>query len=238
MPKTTQSKILKESKASTQRRVYGELDGAKPRVFRASTDVGVLLDQKVAETGRTQSAVIDEGLRRVFWNEQSYCETLIRNYGGAAAYAQGFIYSRVIVGVEQAMQARFSDNAVVAEQVSKALQALVKSMIPDVIIDTGDSPTVQVEVKHAPRRNTDAKASVDAANQAERYATDQEPWLQVLTAIDRNLRTGSELWWPLADVPPSAQQKYQPEVPLRPSIADLRAVWRWSARPVGVNLGF
>jgi hypothetical protein len=230
-------KIVKKSKKSIPRRAYGALDGAKPRIFRASTDVGALLDQKITETGQTQSSIIDEGLRRVFWNEARYGETLVRNHGGPIAYAHGFIFSRVVVGIEQAMQARFSDSALVAEQVSKALHALVSSMIPDVIIDADGPLKVQVEVKHAPRRDADAKASVDAADHAERYAADQEPWLRVLIAIDHNLRTGTELWWPLADVPPTEQQKYQPEVPLRPSIADLRAVWRWSANRVGVSLG-
>jgi hypothetical protein len=228
-------KIVKKSKTATSRRVYGELDGAKPRVFRASTDVGALLDKKVIETGRTQSSLIDEGLRRVFWDERRYSETLERNFGGAIAYAQGFLFSRVIAGVEQTMQARFADNATVARQVSKALDALIQAMVPDVVIEVDESSKVSLEVKHP----HPLSSSGDAAEQSELYATGrQEPWLQVLTAIDRNLKTGDDLWWPLADVPPAEQQKYRPEVPLRPSIADLRAVWRWRARPVGVNLGF
>ena len=227
MGKKPSGKLPGKAKARTgrtlARRSYGALGGTKPRVFRASEDVSALLDERVIETGRTQSAIIDEGLRRVFWTEEQYTNALARNFGGSALLALAFLIARIIAGIEHRMKARMADSSEVSQQAAHAVSQLIGSLATG---GPGGSSSKQVGAANATARfklqGSFRRATICSA------AEDLDvSWLLVMREIDSNLEHGGDLWWPLADAADISLRGIAPLPPLRPSIADLRAVWSW-----------
>lgn len=127
-------------RARPPRRAYGELGGSQPRLFRPSTDVDQMLDDEVERTGKSQSAIIDEGLRRAFWRDDNYQQALERNFGGRENLAIAYLIARSITGIEHEMRQTARDSAEVREQVACVLNVLVASLFgrqqDDLIADT------------------------------------------------------------------------------------------------------
>ena len=215
MPGTKQSRTPNKKKVAA-RRGWGQLEGTKARVFRPSPDVAASLDELVSLSGRTQSAVIDESLRRAFWNERRYMDMLVRNFGGPRVFAFAYLMARAACGIEHLMQGRADKEISIAAQIQKATTAL--------------SSMHDIEMRDANGRLFAAGELKNTHRSKHVRSEDTEPWESVLTAIDRNLQAdGEEFWWPLGDVADGQSLELHPQLPLRPSLEDLRAVWNWSA---------
>ncbi len=200
MAKATKSAADKRERP--RRRGYGELGGAKPRMFRASPDVDAILDAEVEKSGRTQSAIIDEGLRRAFWQEQKYEEALERNFGGRDNFAMGFLVARIVTGIEHDMKATVRDSGAVREQVAMALRMLADSVAPAVGTPKNKRPDLFVDT----------------------------PSMRIVVEIKGNLSEGHNMCWPLTDTVDGTNSHARPRPPLRPSLDELRDVFSFFAK--------
>ena len=91
-----------------------------------SPDVEEKLEALIVESGRTGSAIIDEGLRRVFWSEKQYTDVLHRNFGGKSAFVKAYLVARTIAGIEHEMQGRADSDIEIADETTSAIVWLVE----------------------------------------------------------------------------------------------------------------
>ena len=185
--------------------------------YRPDDEVLAMIKQAAEAAGRTMSAEIDVTLRRAYETTRQDRAELEDLFGGTENFAFGYLMARVRLAIQV--------EAKLHELPESETEAQVKQAY-DYVFTSASGVTIAVEAKHSGSAQLEPIASSLRQPVFISFSvTSEQPWRRILAAIAHNLSSeDNELWWPLADHPKQRRRAVQSELPLRPTIEQLRSV--------------